>query len=57
MLKWTLIFAILALVAGVFGFGFIASGFATVAKFLFFLFIALFVVSMVSRAVQGESVA
>ncbi|HSG71574.1 MAG TPA: DUF1328 domain-containing protein [Planctomycetaceae bacterium] len=57
MLKWTLIFAILALIAGVFGFGFIASGFATVAKFLFFLFIALFVVSMVSRAVQGESVA
>ena len=43
MLKWAFIFLIVALVAGALGFTGIASGAATIAKFLFaaFLIIAL----------------
>ena len=57
MLRWILIFAVLALFAGVFGFGGIAAGFASIAKILFVVFAALFVVSLISRAVQGKSIA
>jgi uncharacterized membrane protein YtjA (UPF0391 family) len=44
MLKWALIFAVIALVAGVFGFTGIAAGAAGIAKFLFILFLVLFAI-------------
>lgn len=44
MLKWALIFAVIALVAGLLGFGGIASTAAGIAKVLFFIAIAIFVV-------------
>lgn len=47
MLRWALIFAVVSLVAGIFGFTGIALGTAAIAKFLFFLFVALFVVFLV----------
>jgi uncharacterized membrane protein YtjA (UPF0391 family) len=47
MLKWALIFAVIALVAGVFGFTGVAAGAAGIAKFLFFLFIALCVLALI----------
>ena len=56
MLRWILAFAILALLAAVFGFGGIAAGFAGIAKVLFFVFLALVVVSFAMRAFRGESV-
>ena len=44
LLKWALICAVLAVIFGVFGFIWIASAFALVAKILFFLFLAGFVI-------------
>ena len=46
MLRWALIFLIVALVAAVFGFGGIASGAAGIAKILFVLFLVVFVISL-----------
>lgn len=45
MLKWTIIFVVLAIVSAVFGFGGIAAGAASIAKILFFIFLALVVIS------------
>ena len=42
MLKWAAIFLVIAIVAAIFGFTDIASGAATIAKILFFIFIVLF---------------
>jgi uncharacterized membrane protein YtjA (UPF0391 family) len=42
MLYWTLIFLVVALVAGLFGFGGIASASAGIAKILFAIFLVLF---------------
>lgn len=47
MLKWALIFFVISLVAALFGFGGIASGAAAIAKILFFVAVALFVVFLV----------
>ena len=41
MLRWAVIFLVIALVAAVFGFGCIAVAAAGVAKFLFFLFLVM----------------
>jgi uncharacterized membrane protein YtjA (UPF0391 family) len=46
MLSWTLTFIIVALIAGVLGFGGLAGAAAGVAKVCFFLFLVLFVVSL-----------
>ena len=47
MLTWSLTFFVLALIAGLFGFGGIAAGAATIGKVLFFLFLALLVVALI----------
>lgn len=47
MLKWALIFFVISLVAALLGFGGIASGAAAIAKILFYIAIALFVVFLV----------
>lgn len=46
MLSWALAFFVLALIAAMFGFGGIAAGAAGIAKVLFFVFLILFVVSL-----------
>jgi len=46
MLYYALVFAVLALVFGLLGFGRAASGFATIARFLLVLFLILFVLSL-----------
>lgn len=45
MLRWALGFLAVAIIAGLFGFGIIASAFAGLAQIVFFIFIALFVAS------------
>ena len=40
LLKWAIVFAIISLVAALFGFGGIAQGSADVARILFYLFLA-----------------
>ena len=49
MLNYALIFLIVALLAGVLGFGVIAGTAATIAKVLFVVFLVLFVVSLIKR--------
>lgn len=48
MLFYAFLFFILAVVAGAFGFGFVASTFAFAAKLAFFAFIVLFLVTVFS---------
>jgi uncharacterized membrane protein YtjA (UPF0391 family) len=55
MLGWAVTFLVIALVAAVFGFGGIASASAGIAQILFFVFVALFVIALVARAVRGRS--
>ncbi len=47
MLYYTIVFLFVALIAAAFGFGVIASTFAGLAKILFFVFLAFFLVSLV----------
>lgn len=54
MLKWALIFFVISLIAGAFGFSGVASGAATVAKILFGLFLAVFVVLLALGLLAGE---
>ena len=56
MLGWALAFFILAIVAAAFGFGGIAGASAGIAQLLFFVFLALLVITFVARAVKGRSV-
>jgi uncharacterized membrane protein YtjA (UPF0391 family) len=53
MLRWTVIFLIIALVAAVFGFFGIAAGAASIAKILFFIFIVLFLISLIAGRRSG----
>jgi len=48
MLRWALAFLVMALVAGLFGFGLIANTAIGIAEILFFVFIVLFLVSLVA---------
>jgi uncharacterized membrane protein YtjA (UPF0391 family) len=47
MLSWALTFLVIALIAGVLGFGVVAGTAAEIAKILFLLFLVLFVVSFI----------
>ena len=52
MLYWALVFFIFALVAALLGFGGIAVASAGIAKILFIVFLALFLISLVSGLVR-----
>jgi uncharacterized membrane protein YtjA (UPF0391 family) len=53
MLHYSVVFLVVALIAGLFGFGLIASTAAGIAKVLFLVFLVLFVVSfLVGRRVS-----
>jgi uncharacterized membrane protein YtjA (UPF0391 family) len=54
MLNWAIVFLIVALIAGVLGFGGISATAAGIAKILFFIFLVLFLVSLIARLVQGR---
>ena len=47
MLHYALVFFLVAIVAAVFGFGGIAAGAVEIAKVLFFIFLVLFIASLV----------
>lgn len=49
MLYWALMFLLIALLAAIFGFGGISIMAAGIAKLLFFIFVILFVVSLVTH--------
>ncbi|MFP7571167.1 DUF1328 domain-containing protein [Marivita sp. S2033] len=54
MLYWAIIFLVVALIAALFGFGGIASASAGIAQILFFIFLALFVVALIVRALRSR---
>lgn len=47
MLYWALVFFVIAVIAAVFGFGGIAAAAVGIAKILFFVFLALFVLTLI----------
>lgn len=47
MLRWAVIFFVIALVAALFGFTGISAGATEIAKILFFVFLAVFVISLI----------
>jgi uncharacterized membrane protein YtjA (UPF0391 family) len=49
MLYYALVFLVVALVAGLLGFGFVAFAAAEIARICFFIFIVLFLVSLISH--------
>ena len=55
MLSWALTFLVIALIAAALGFGGIAGTSAGIAKILFFIFLALFVISLIARLLNGKS--
>lgn len=52
MLYWTFVFLLVALLSALFGFGGIASASAGIAQVLFFLFLGLFVLSLIGAVVR-----
>jgi uncharacterized membrane protein YtjA (UPF0391 family) len=47
MLWYTIVFLIIAIIAAIFGFGGISDAAAGIAKVLFFIFVVLFVISLI----------
>jgi uncharacterized membrane protein YtjA (UPF0391 family) len=56
MLKLALIFLVVGLILGAMGFGGIGGAFVGIAKILFFLAIALFVIFLVLALIAGKAV-
>jgi len=54
MLRWSLAFFIVAVIAALFGFGGIAAGATEIARILFFFFLVAFVVSLVWGLFTGR---
>lgn len=52
MLRWTLIFVIIAIIAAILGFGGIAAGAAVLAKIIFFFALILISISLVSKVAR-----
>ncbi|EAQ34107.1 hypothetical protein NB311A_09291 [Nitrobacter sp. Nb-311A] len=55
MLKWALVFFVISLVAGFFGFSGVSAGAATIARWLFFAAVAIFVALLVMGILAGEA--
>jgi uncharacterized membrane protein YtjA (UPF0391 family) len=53
MLKWAIIFFLISVVAGLFGFTGVASGARSVAKVLFFIAVAIFLIVLVFGVFLG----
>jgi uncharacterized membrane protein YtjA (UPF0391 family) len=56
MLMWAIIFLIIALVAGLFGFTKIAGGAWLIARILFFIAIVLFLIMLIMVLIGGRAV-
>ncbi|MBB2205758.1 MULTISPECIES: DUF1328 domain-containing protein [Gluconacetobacter] len=55
LLRWTLIFLVLALLSAALGFGGFAADFAYIGKILFFIFLVLFIVGLVFGRGRGST--
>ena len=56
MLRWAVIFFVVSIVAAFFGFGGVATAAAGMAKVLFFIFVALFLVALISGIAAGRRI-
>ena len=56
MLYWAAVFFIIAIVAAVFGFGGVYLAAAGIAKILFFIFLVLFIISLLSGTIHRPRV-
>jgi len=56
MIKWAIIFFVISVIAGYFGFTGVASGARSVAKILFFVALAVFLVVLVFGVMLGKLV-
>jgi len=56
MLKWALIFLLISIVAGIFGFTRIAEGTAAIAKVLFFIALVVMVVFLILALVGASAI-
>ena len=54
MLRWALIFLVIAIIAAIFGFGGVAGTAVGIAKILFYVFIAIFVISLLFGLLTGR---
>lgn len=54
MLKWALVFFLISIMAGIFGFTNVAAGARTIAKLLFVIAIVVFAVFLILGLVAGE---
>jgi len=55
MLGWAVTFFIIAIIAAIFGFGNIAAGASSIAQILFFVFLVLFILSLIMGIVRRGS--
>jgi uncharacterized membrane protein YtjA (UPF0391 family) len=53
MIYWSVIFLIIALMCGLFGFGGVPSKAGSIAQILFFLFVVLHVIALVAGLMRG----
>ena len=56
MIKWAVIFFVISLIAGFFGFSGVASGARTIAKVLFFIALIIFLIVLVFGVLLGTLV-
>lgn len=56
MLKWALIFFIVSIIAGLFGFTGISAAAGGIAKILFFIFVTIFVILLVLGLLAGRTI-
>ena len=54
MLRWALGFFVVALIAALLGFGGIAAAAAGIAKFIFGIFVILFIASLLAHLLRGN---
>lgn len=54
MLRWAVIFFIVAIIAAVFGFTGIAAGAVSIARILFWVFVVLFLLSLIGGYSMGK---
>jgi uncharacterized membrane protein YtjA (UPF0391 family) len=55
MLRWALIFLVVAIIAAVLGFGGIAGAAAGIAEIAFYVFLGIFLLMLIAGLVQGKS--
>lgn len=54
LLYWAVIFLVLAIIAAIFGFGAVAAAGIGIAKVLFWIFVVLFIVSLIAGWTGGR---